>query len=96
VIYGTKFIFKTTCCVSYSAFDPLAPSLTLALMWRPDDAVGSLPGLVIVERGTALAVLTGRVVSADTPAVDLAGKETHLHHHIHMLLSICVCVCVCG
>lgn len=63
-------------------------------MWRPDDAVGSLPGLVIVERGTALAVLTGRVVSADTPAVDLAGKETHLHHHIHMLLSICVCVCV--
>lgn len=42
----------------------------LALMRCPCDAVGSLPGLVIVERGAALAVLPGRVVSAHTLAMD--------------------------
>lgn len=53
----------------------------LALMRCPYDAVGRLPGLVIVERCTALAVVTGCVVSADTLAVDhvvgllLAGLE---------------------
>lgn len=61
--------------MSYSAFDSLAPSLTLALMRRPYDAVGSLPGLVIIERCTALAVVTGCVVSADTLAMDLPGKH---------------------
>lgn len=65
----------TTCCVSYSAFDSLAPSLTLALMRCPNDAVGSLPGLVIVERSTALAMITRCVMSANTLAMDLAGKH---------------------
>lgn len=45
----------------------------LALMWRPSDAVGCLPGLIIVERGTALAVVAGCVVSAHTLPVDHAA-----------------------
>lgn len=42
----------------------------LAFMRCSYDAVGSLPGLVIVERCTALAVVTACVMSANTLAVD--------------------------
>lgn len=72
-----------------SAFDSLAPSLTLALMRRPCDAVGSLPGLVIVERRTALAVVTGCVVSAHTLAVNLSGKR-----HRKKVIWIFFCICM--
>lgn len=51
-----------------------APSLTLALVWSPHDAVGSLPGLVVVERCAALAVVASCVVSAHTLPVDLSSK----------------------
>lgn len=45
-------------------------------MWCTHDAVGRLPRQVIVERGTALAVVAGRVVSANAFAVDLPiGQE---------------------
>lgn len=42
----------------------------LALMRCPYDAIGSLPGLVVVEWCTALAVVTSCVVSANTLAMD--------------------------
>lgn len=42
----------------------------LAFMRRPCDAVGSLPGLVIVKRCAALTVVTGCVVSANTLAMN--------------------------
>lgn len=58
------------------ALDSLAPSLTLALVWRPDNAVGSLPRPVVVERCAALAVLASRVVPAHTLAVDLPLEST--------------------
>lgn len=53
---------------------PPPPSLTLALVWSPHDAVGGLPGLVVVERCAALAVVASCVVSAHTLPVDLPGK----------------------
>lgn len=54
----------------------LPPSLlTLALVRRPYDAVGGLPGLVVVERGAALAVVASCVVSAHALPVDLPGKR---------------------
>lgn len=77
MIYETKSIFKISLhagCPA-TAFDSLGPSLTLALMRCPYDAVGSLPRLVIVERCTALAVVTRRVVSAHTLAMDLQSKH---------------------
>lgn len=63
-----------------TAVDSAAPSLTLALVRCPCDAVGRLPGLVIVERCTALAVVAGRVVSAHTLPLDLLGRQ-HTHTH---------------
>lgn len=42
----------------------------LTLVRRPRDAVGGLPGLIVVERCAALAVVAGRVMSAGTLAVD--------------------------
>ena len=75
--------------MSYSAFDSPAPSLTLALMRCPCDAVGSLPGLVIVEWGAALAVLPGRIVSAHTLAMDLPGKQ-HTQKHGYFIVSASV------
>lgn len=76
MIYDAKFILGIgLCCVSYSAFDSPARSLTLALMRCPYDAIGSLPGLVIVEWCTALTVVTSCVVSANTLAMDLPGKQ---------------------
>lgn len=62
--------------VSYDASHSLAPSLTLTLVRRPRDAVGGLPGLIVVERCAALAVVAGRVMSAGTLAVDLPDKRT--------------------
>lgn len=63
-------------CVLLLLFDSLAPSLTLAHMRCPYDTVGGLPRLVIVERCTALAVVTGCVMSAHALAVDLSGQRT--------------------
>lgn len=77
MIYETKSSFKISlhgACPT-TAFDSLARSLTLALMRCPYDAVGSLPRLVVVERCTALAVVTSCVVSAHTLAMDLPGKH---------------------
>lgn len=71
--------------MSYSAFDSLAPSLTLALVRCPYDAVGSLPGSVIVERSTALAVVASRVVSANTLAMDLPGKQKIIWTYLDFL-----------
>lgn len=59
-----------------SAFDSFTPSLTLALVRRPDNAVGRLPRAVVVERGAALAVVAGGVVPAHARAVDLPFRET--------------------
>lgn len=55
-------------------------SLTLALVWRPDNAVGSLPRSVVVERCAALAVVTSGVVPAHTLAVDLPFKSADRKH----------------
>lgn len=44
-------------------------------MWCSYDAIGSLPGLVIVERCTMFTVITGCIVSANTLAMDLPGKH---------------------
>lgn len=68
-----------------TAFDSPGPSLTLALVRRPNDAVGSLPWLVIEERCTALAVGTSCVVSAHALAMDLRGK-----HHRQKIIRILI------
>lgn len=90
VIYETKSIFKISlhAVCPTTAFDSLAPSLTLALMRCPYDAVGGLPRLVIVERCTALAVVASCVVSAHTLAMDLPGK----HHRKEIVWSFTVSV----
>lgn len=85
VIYETKSIFEISlhAVCPTPAFDSLAPSLTLALMRRPCDAIGRLPRLVVVERSTALAVVAGCVVSAHTLPMDLPGKQ---HKRIIILI----------
>lgn len=69
LVYETESIFKRR--HRASARDPLAPSLTLALVRRADNAVGSLPRSVVVEGRAAAAVVAGGVVPAHTLAVDL-------------------------
>lgn len=59
---------------------PPGPSLTLALVRRPHDAVGRLPGPVVVQRCAALAVVASRVVPAHTLAVDLPFTSTDTKH----------------
>lgn len=76
MIHETKFILKLGLPAARPApQSTLGPSLTLTLVRRPHDAVGRLPGPVVVERRTALAVLAGCVVSADALSVDLLGKR---------------------
>lgn len=77
MIYETKSISEISlhAVCPTPAFDSLAPSLTLALMRRPCDAIGRLPRLVVVERSAALAVVAGCVVSAHTLPMDLQKQN---------------------
>lgn len=49
--------------------------LTPTFVWSPRQSVSRLPGSVVVERSTALAVITCSVVSANTLPMDLAERE---------------------
>lgn len=62
---------------AFHSQEALEPSwlLTLALPGRSGSAIRRLPGLVVVERGTVLAVGPCCVVLAHAPPVDLPGER---------------------
>lgn len=73
--HQTYFWCESTCCVPSAVIDSGVPSLTLTLVRRPGETVGRLPGSVVVERRTALTVVTSCVVSAHTLSMDLWGSQ---------------------